>query len=313
MPPGDVTHAALIAVDWGTSRLRAWLVDSHGSVLDEAASEEGIGRLDGGHERVFEALVSRWPAVPALLAGMIGSRQGWREAPYVPCPATSADIAAKVIRFETGAGRSVAIVPGLVVGTGDGDVIRGEETQIVGLADTEPSFAGTLIMPGTHSKWVSIDRGTIAGFQTFMTGELFELLSHKSFLRHSVAESGADLSASPEFTRAVERTTAEALPFLAGLFPVRARQLLGRVQPEDNLAYLSGLVIGGEIAAARATGRLGGGAAVRIVGSKSLARAYTRALSVAGYASEPLDGSALAIAGLLHIARTVGFLPREKA
>jgi 2-dehydro-3-deoxygalactonokinase len=307
-----IGDGVLIAVDWGTSRLRAWLVDSAGEAIADADSGDGIGRIEGGHEAIFERAVAAWPRLPAIMAGMIGSRQGWREAPYVPCPATTSSIAGGIIRFGTDGGRAIAIVPGLAVRSGDGDVLRGEETQIAGLIAGAPTFTGTVILPGTHSKWVRVESGTIADFQTYMTGELFELLSQKSFLRHSVADTGSDLSTSPEFALAVRRTAVEGLPFVAGLFPVRARQLLADVKLADNLAYLSGLVIGGEIAAARATGRLDGGGDIRIVGARSLARAYMKALEVAGFTAKTLDGDRLVLAGLADLARSIGFLP-EKA
>jgi 2-dehydro-3-deoxygalactonokinase len=300
----------LIAVDWGTSRLRAMLIGADGEILAEGESSEGIGALNGHHEQAFELLVADWPPVPAVMAGMVGSRQGWREAAYLPCPATRTELAAKVLRFDTTRGRPVAIVPGLMVRSPDrdGDVIRGEETQIVGLLDREPDFAGVAILPGTHSKWATIGKSAIIDFQTFLTGEIFDLLARHSFLRHSVAENGRDLSAEPDFALAVRRTAEEGLPFLAAIFSVRARQLLDGVSPEDNLAYLSGLVIGGEIAAARAAGRLPPSTALRIVGTQSLARAYRRAFAILGEDSEALDGKEMARAGLVHIARSIGFL-----
>lgn len=300
----------LIGVDWGTSRLRAMLIGADSRVLAEAESSDGIGAINGGHEQAFERLVADWPTVPTVMAGMVGSRQGWREAAYLPCPATATELAAEVLRFDTAKGRPVAIVPGLMVRSPDrdGDVIRGEETQIVGLLDREADFAGIAILPGTHSKWATIENGAIVDFQTFLTGEIFDLLARHSFLRHSVAESGGDLSAEPDFTLAVRRTAEEGLPFLAAIFSVRVRQLLDGVSPADNLAYLSGLVIGGEIAAARASGRLTPGMALRIVGTKSLAKAYRRAFAILGYDTEALDGKDMATAGLVHIARSIGFL-----
>lgn len=301
MPPADLHTGQLIAVDWGTSRLRAWLVDGGGNPVAEAASDAGIGKLDGGHEAAFDALTGDWPRAPALMAGMVGSRQGWREVPYVPCPATAGDIAAGILRFDVG-GRAIAIVPGLAVRSGEGDVLRGEETQIVGLIDGEPGFSGLAILPGTHSKWVRVDAGRIVDFQSFLTGELFELLSRTSFLRHSVKDDGRDLSASPGFVLGVRRTAIEEQPFLATLFPVRVRQLLGAVDPADNLAYLSGLIIGGEIAAARASGRLAPGMPVRLVGSRSLGRAYRVALGLVGFDAETRDGDTLVRAGLHHLA-----------
>ena len=303
---------ALIAVDWGTSNVRARLTDGAGVLLAERQSDDGIAKLAAGeHEAAFERLVSGWPVVPTIMAGMIGSRQGWREAAYLACPAAPGALAEAVIRFRSARGRPIAIVPGIMLLTParDGDVMRGEETQIVGLVDGEPGFDGVAVMPGTHSKWVRIAGGTIRDFQTVMTGELFDLLAHKSFLRHSIAQGSDDLTASPDFALAVRRTVGDGLPFLAALFSVRVRALLTDVRPDDNLAYLSGLIIGGEIAAAQATGRLSPATDLRIVGSKSLGRAYARAFAIAGMAAEVRDGDTLALAGLVHLARAIAFLP----
>ncbi len=308
----DTSGGVLVAIDWGTSNVRARLVDGDGAVLAEARSDDGIAKLAAGeHAAAFERLVAAWPQVPAIMAGMIGSRQGWREAAYLPCPAATGALADAIVRFTTAGGRPIAIVPGvmLVSPLRDGDVMRGEETQIVGLTDGEPDFAGVAVMPGTHSKWVSIADGTIRDFQTVMTGELFDLFAHKSFLRHSVAQETGDLAAAPDFALGVRRTVSEGLPFLAALFSVRARALLADAKPDDNLAYLSGLIIGGEIAAAEASGRLAAGTALRVIGSKSLGRAYARALAIAGRDARVLDGDALALAGLVHLARAIAFLP----
>jgi len=305
-----MSQGRLIAVDWGTSRLRAMLLDAEGRVVTEAESDEGIGATAGGLEAAFERLVARWPKVPAIMAGMVGSRQGWREAAYVPCPATPAALATKLLRFETTAGRPIAIVPGLVVRSPDrdGDVIRGEETQIVGLIDREPDFAGVAILPGTHSKWARIAAATVTDFHTFLTGEMFDLLAHHSFLRHSVAEGGRDLSDTPDFALAVRRVAEEGLPFLAAIFSVRVRQLLDGVKPTDNLAYLSGLVIGGEIAAAWEMGLFTAGHSFRIIGTRSLARAYGRALVLLSHEAVALDGRDLVVEGLVHLAKASGFV-----
>ena len=268
------------------------LLGADGAMLAETESGDGIGSELRDHEAVFEARIAGWPKVPAIMAGMIGSRQGWREADYLSCPTNLSALAGKVLRFTTSSGRPIAIVPGLKLKseTRDGDVIRGEETQIVGLIDREPGFAGVAILPGTHSKWVTVAGGTIADFQTYLTGEMFELLSRHSFLRHSVAESGRDLSTVPDFALAVRRTAKEGLPFLAAIFSVRARQLLDAVSREDNLAYLSGLVIGGEIAAAQAAGRLTDASTIRVIGTASLSRAYRRAFAILERDTLALDG-----------------------
>ncbi|MEP0323494.1 MULTISPECIES: 2-dehydro-3-deoxygalactonokinase [Hyphomicrobiales] len=305
--------AALIAVDWGTTNLRAMLLAADGATLAEAGSDDGIGSVAaGGHEAAFERLVAGWPKVPALMAGMIGSRQGWREVPYVTCPATPAAIAAGILRFETTAGRPVAIVPGVMVRSADrdGDVIRGEETQMVGLLGRDGGYDGLAILPGTHSKWATMQDGAIADFQTFLTGELFHLFTSHSFLRHSVTAGDGDLSTFEDFALGVRRTVEEGLPFLAAIFSVRARQLLDGTDQHANRAYLSGLVIGGEIAAARAAGRLPEPGAVGIVGARSLARAYRKAFEVAGIATETLDGTEMVLAGLTRLAREIDLLPQ---
>lgn len=187
-------------------------------------------------------------------------------------------------------------------------MIRGEETQLVGLMEQEPDFGGVAILPGTHSKWAAMQGGRITSFQTFMTGEMFELLSKKSFLRHSVSESVDDLSASPDFELAVRRSVEAGLPFLSAIFSVRVRQLLDGVSGDDNLAYLSGLVIGGEIAAARQIGLRQAGEPVRIIGSRSLARAYLKAFHLLGEDAETLDGTDLVRTGLVKLARANGML-----
>ncbi len=312
MAADEFKQAALVAIDWGTSRLRARLVDERGTVLAEAESDEGIGKIDGGHEAVFERLVSAWPTVPAIMAGMIGSRQGWHEVPYVACPATTASLASDILQFPGRGGRPIAIVPGLMLNepSRDGDVMRGEETQMIGVIDREPLFAGVAILPGTHSKWARIEQGTIRDFQTFITGELFELLAKKSFLRHSVAESDVDLSELPDFALGVRRTAQQGLPFLNALFSVRSRQLLEVVTRENNLAYLSGLVIGGEIAAAQIVQPIAQGTPIRIVAAKAPARAYRKALGIVGLEAVALDGDNLVHAGMMHIARAISILPK---
>ena len=303
--------AALIAVDWGTSRCRAMLLARDGALIAEQESSDGIAALGGnGHEDAFDRLVAGWPEVPAIMAGMIGSRQGWREAPYVEVPTSLDRLADGLLRFTSSRHRPLAIVPGLVLRSPerDGDVIRGEETQLVGLIEREPGFDGLAILPGTHSKWAAVRGAGIVSFQTFMTGEMFDLLARKSFLRHSVSETADDLSASPDFELAVRRSVEADLPFLAAIFSVRVRQLLNGVSGDDNLAYLSGLVIGGEIAAARRIGLRSAGAAVRIIGSRSLARAYLRAFHILGDEAETRDGSDLVRAGLVRLARANGML-----
>lgn len=302
---GDISSGKLIAVDWGTTRLRARLVDGKGALVAEANSDRGIGVLNGsGHEAAFESLVAAWPAVPAIMTGMVGSRQGWREAAYVPCPADAAAVALAMTRLTTARGREVAIIPGLRVG--NANVMRGEETQIVGLIATEAAFSGTAVLPGTHSKWVKVQRGTMVDFASFISGELFALLARHSLLRHSVGDPDAmgDVSGSADFLAGVDY--ARRVPFPAAIFSVRVRQLLTETAPEANLAYLSGLVIGGEIASAMALGVADG--PLRIIAAQNLGRAYQAALAVFNLTADVHDGDAMALAGLLSLARAIGWL-----
>jgi 2-dehydro-3-deoxygalactonokinase len=301
----DLSSTKLIAADWGTTRLRARALDAAGAILDERISNDGIGPLNGsGHEAAFETLTAGWPQAPALMTGMVGSRQGWREAAYVPCPADADGLAAALTRLTTAHGRDVAIIPGLR--DGDINVMRGEETQIVGLVDAEPGYTGTVLLPGTHSKWVRVDGGAAVNFASFISGELFALLAKQSLLRHSVSDPDTmgDVSGSPDFLDGV--AYARTVPFAATLFTVRVRQLLANTKPEANLAYLSGLVIGGEIAGATAMGLARG--PLRIIAAGPLARAYGAALGVFSLSGDVRDGDAMALAGLRHIARAVGWL-----
>ena len=314
-PESNLRSGALIVADWGTSRLRARLVTVAGDVIAERQSNDGINARAGNHEAAFEALVKDWPKVPAILGGMVGSAQGWREAAQIEIPVTAETLARGVTGFVTASGRTVAIIPGIKLRSAarDGDLIRGEETQIVGLLDVEPSFSGIAILPGTHSKWVKVANGTIGDFQTFLSGEMFELLARHSFLRHSVAEGGGDLAAKEDFAVGVRRTGREGLPFLAAIFSVRARQILDGVAREDNLAYLSGLVIGAEITEAGEAGWTAPEADLCIIGAETLQRLYQRAFDILDRPARGLDGDVLATAGLVAIARRTGLVAGGKS
>jgi 2-dehydro-3-deoxygalactonokinase len=170
-----MSEAALIGIDWGTSNRRAWLFDRGGAVIAVRRDENGIAKDDAPRfAEGLDLLVKDWPRLPTLMAGMIGSRNGWLEAPYVQCPAGLAEIAARLV--PVGDRADLAIVPGLSLAAGLGDVMRGEETQIVGLVGSGPSLA---VLPGTHSKWARVTDDRINSFRTFPTGELFAaILDH---------------------------------------------------------------------------------------------------------------------------------------
>ena len=164
----------LIALDWGTTNVRAALLDAVGTVLEERKGDSGVGHLDEtGFTARFNELVAGWPELPAIACGMVGSRQGWHEAAYCELPLDVSQLAARLHRFTSG-GRELAIVPGVMKDTLDqADVMRGEETQIAALLAENPDFDGTIVLPGTHSKWARIAKGKLVDFKPYMTGELF--------------------------------------------------------------------------------------------------------------------------------------------
>ena len=289
---------AFIAVDWGTTNLRAWAVGANGALLAEAESAQGIGALSGdGFADVLRALVGDWTdgCVPILLGGMIGSRQGWHEAPYLACPARVETLAAAAFDFDTGIGRGW-IVPGLSyrAETGVTDVMRGEEVQLCGLERGD----GLVVLPGTHSKWVEVRDDQIVRFRTFMTGELFALLKAHSILGRLMVPGEEELEA---FDVGVARAVADPA-LTALLFSVRAEALFDRLPPHALADYLSGLLVGAEIGA-NADRR---DTATTIVGSGLLARRYARALERAGFSDlRIVDGTAAATRGLTRIARQI--------
>jgi 2-dehydro-3-deoxygalactonokinase len=292
-----------IAIDWGTTNLRAWAMGRDG-ILAEANSDEGMGRLTrDGFEPALLRLIGAWlsgPAMPVLACGMVGSRQGWHEAPYraVPCqPVTPGALVA----VPTSDPRiSVRIVPGLKQ-VKPADVMRGEETQIAGALALYPGFDGAICLPGTHSKWVQISAGEVVGFQTFLTGELFALLSQRSVLHHCMAGEGWDQTA---FDAGVAEGMARPERIAASLFRLRAEWLIADLAPEAARARLSGLLIGAELAVAKAYWL---GARVALVGASGLAGLYSRALAAQGLAAEVLEARDCTIAGL---ARAAGALSK---
>ena len=241
--------AALIAIDWGTTSLRAHLLDHNGATLDSRATAQGIMQVaPGTFPETLAALVSSWHTLeeplPVLLSGMIGSKQGWVEVPYVDSPASAAALAQHLVQVV---GRNVWIVPGVKHLAGDVfDVMRGEETQLVGAQQD-----GLFVLPGTHSKWVVVERGSIVRFCTYMTGEVFAALRQHTILSRlmpgELQEDKHDVGA---FARGVERARTEPR-LLANLFSARTTGLFNQIAPEALASYLSGLLIGAEFVEAR--------------------------------------------------------------
>ena len=319
----DAPNPQLIAFDWGSSRLRAFLL-CDGEVLATRESAHGILHLPRrGPEGFAEALaalagdwLARWPQLPLLACGMVGSAQGWREVPYLNCPADLTQLAAHCLPVDigpTGTERSLWIVPG-VIDDAPGevpDVMRGEETQIAGALLTEACGAENapqcFILPGTHSKWAVVVGGRITHFATYLTGELYAVLRAHSILGRLMPEDDVAFDAAA-FARGVA-FAAQSRPgeMAHQLFSVRTLALAGRLAPDALPDYLSGLLIGHEIVAASANTLSEG---LSLIGAPALCARYVQAFAVLGLpAPQVVDNTAPR--GLWRLAKAGGFIAQE--
>lgn len=282
----------VVAVDWGTSAFRAYLLDASGAILERRESAGGILRVRGGDfAAALLAEIGDWlraePEALVVMSGMIGSRQGWREVPYVECPAGLADIAGGLERVDWGEGEGW-IVPGLLDESRDDlpDVMRGEETQVLGALPRLSDGSGLVCLPGTHSKWARVEEGAIQGFATYMTGEVYDLLQGHSILSRLMTKGAV----TPDrwFLEGVAQTQEGGL--LNRLFTARSRVLAGDLPETEVRSYLSGLLIGDELASA--VGADDG--AVYLLGAPALVALYEAALGKLGKTVVTLDGDAVA-------------------
>jgi 2-dehydro-3-deoxygalactonokinase len=296
----------IAAVDWGTTRLRVWLLDATGAVLDERRSDEGL--LTAQHKGFANVLdrhlqdMGAGKDLPAIVCGMAGARQGWVEAPYVDVPASLSDILGAAVSVP-GTDRDVRIVPGLAQrNPRTPDVMRGEETQLAGTAKLIGSGSHLVCMPGTHSKWVIAEGGTISGFGTWPTGEMFSVLSEHSILRHSIGDKPAAVSPDSQVFRDWCQEALFDGDIGSRLFGIRAAGLLSGLGQDDAAAALSGLLIGAEIASAiRRFGRRG--SPVVLVVSGALGALYAEAMHLDGIAVTVADADEAVLAGLVAAAR----------
>ena len=304
-----MTMAALIGLDWGTSSLRAYLFDRAGNVLEARHRAYGIRSLpDGGFDAALAEIVREWPRCPRLAAGMVGARGGWREVPYLDLPAQADAVGASLHSLIAADGEPVHLVPGLR-NPQRPDVMRGEETQILGALALEPALDSnaTLAMPGTHSKWVDLRGGCIVDFQTLMTGELFAVLTVHSILGAPLKDGGARGAAHAEaFGRGVR------LAFDSGsaggfsrLFSIRASMLSAALPVDDVADTLSGLLIGEEIRAVAAGGAFDLSAPVHLIGDEALCARYRQALQAFSIESRMIAQD-VAAHGLWRIATAAG-------
>lgn len=298
MNQSDQITPEWVAVDWGTSNLRAFAMGSEGSVLDEVHSNQGMSSLAPDEfEAVLRALLSNWTlptSCQVIACGMVGSRQGWQEAPYRTVPCT-AQTEAPVQVANCGDGLNVWLVPGIKQ-VSPADVMRGEETQIAGFLMLNPDWDGVICLPGTHSKWVHVSAGEIVSFRTFMTGELFETISANTVLRHSLTSDNRDANLDDEaFKEALSETLSRPEKFAANLFSLRAADLLNGQSSKIARARLSGALIGMELAAAKPYWL---GQNVALIGSNILSKLYQEALAEQGISAVCSDASTVTRAGL---------------
>jgi 2-dehydro-3-deoxygalactonokinase len=292
MPP------AFIALDWGTTSFRAYLASMTGEVAATVAAPEGILSVaDGNFDAALERHIGEWDvALPVLAAGMITSRQGWIELPYVACPAGPAELAAALRLHVSNQGRRIYFSTGLSYRAPDGipDVMRSEETQVFGSFD---GGATRFITPGTHSKWITVERERIVSFSTYMTGEVFAALRTHTILGRLISDGPDDEAA---FARGVQAALGDPSGFLRRIFSARSLALFGEMAPEMLSSFLSGQVIGTEVA--HASGIMGMKGDFVVLASEGIGGRYVRALEIAGLQATLGDDQAI-VKGLARIAR----------
>lgn len=289
----------LLAVDWGSSSLRGALLDVDGAAMEERAFPRGILTVEaGGFPDVFQSCFGDWmtPGTLCLISGMVGSKQGWREAPYCACPAGFGAIAAALEWVEPG---RIAIVPGLSIDkNGVPDVMRGEETQIFGALQLLGLTNTRLVLPGTHSKWVTVENRQVTDFSTWMTGELYALLRRQSILARMLPDDEPSLEAA-----AFEQGVAHALAgpgLLNTAFSTRTLSLFQRMATDALPSYLSGVVIGEELKSQP----LARGERVVVMGAEALTARYEQALGQLGVTVQRV-GAGATWCGLRAIADTL--------
>lgn len=295
-------QADWIAVDWGTSNVRAWGIGEDGSVVFTAASDQGMSRLArGDYAGVLSQLLAEHQngkATDVMICGMAGARQGWKEAPYLDVPTDLRGVGFGAVSPDDADPRfAVRILPGLCQRQiGEEDVMRGEETQLLGLSALQPGYSGPVIMPGTHSKWVQLDGRRVARFATVMTGELFALLGTQSVLRHAMGIIEDEAAQAEGFAEGAELGLDHPDRLTANLFKVRAGSLLSGRNASWSSGFLSGMLIGSEIGGQRAW--LDGAPEIPLIGGVKLCALYSKVLRQVGARSLVVDATDATLAGL---------------
>jgi len=292
---------AWVAVDWGTSNLRAWAIGESGVEIASATSDKGMGKLareqfPDALDEVLGKLGVAERALDIVICGMAGARQGWMEAPYLEAPTDLGGLGQGAVHPAANDQRlRVSILPGVCQRQGGENVMRGEETQLLGLATVSPGYSGLVCMPGTHSKWARLDGTSIMDFATAMTGEMFDLLRTHSVLRHSLVEPLAGEDGDAGFAEGAETGLTNPADLLGQLFRVRAASLLSGKSSAWCAGYLSGLLIGTEIASRRDQIA---SEPVPLIGSEKLCALYAQVLNMAGAAGRLVNSTEVMLAGL---------------
>ncbi|TKT68912.1 2-dehydro-3-deoxygalactonokinase [Rhizobium sp. LC145] len=300
-----MTRPAYAAVDWGTSSFRLWLMDSQNQVLAERRSGEGMTTAaKAGFSTILSSHLDALAApadLPVIVCGMAGARQGWIEAGYVDVPASLPAVLEGAVPVP-GESRDIRILPGLAQRAADRpDVMRGEETQLLGALDPRAIGQQVVCMPGTHSKWVHLSGETVTSFATYMTGELFDVISKHSVLTHSVDGAESFDGDNPVFGEAVRAAFRFPQQVTNFLFTVRSGMLLHGLSPTDAAARLSGTLIGTEIAGGLTA--LATIPAIRLVASGRLGGLYEGAFRALSLAHETIDADEAVRRGLAAAAQ----------
>jgi 2-dehydro-3-deoxygalactonokinase len=309
-----MNQPALITVDWGTSSMRSALIARDGTPLEERGGGPGILAVPAnGFAQALIEHIRPWRdqhgSLQIILSGMIGSRQGWAEVPYLACPAGKTELAAHLHRHATDHFGTIHIVPGLSVEPlgKPPDVMRGEETQIVGVLDVSATQNGLYVLPGTHSKWVTVENGCITSFATYMTGEIFAALRHHTILGRLMPSDGVPHDADA-FAQGVSSGATDGPPgaLLQRVFATRTLGLFERLPAASLSSYLSGLLIGAEIAAAIASKKLK--RHFTIVGSAPALAEHYRAAARVLDLETTIAPTTCAARGAYALARTAGLI-----
>lgn len=292
----------LIALDWGTSSFRGYLLDREGRVLEKIDADAGILSIAAReYAEVLREQLSRFAGpvtgMPIVASGMITSRQGWLETPYVACPAGTEALAAALCPLEVPGIGTIWLVPGVKQLKPPPDIMRGEETQLAGV---EGEGSRIVLLPGTHSKWVTLEDGLISGFTTFLTGDLYKAVLQQTILR-TIPEGVWSEDAFREGVGAGFSRMQLGKGLLSGLFQVRAKSILGLSAEDSSRSYLSGMLIGCEIAERVAAG-FAASRPVLVIGEAHLADMYLLALKECGLRGEAAPAD-IAARGLFRIAR----------